>query len=230
MRPFNTPDQDLQAPPEGRAIGGRMNAAEVRVFYGALQERIAVAETRPPVGSHIVVGSFTPTRRLKILDFGALGDVFQYVDIFDPQFDAVSTQLTFLRWLEQEISLPIQPNDETLDYIPTQVIAEYCHIVLGLDGVAYRSAQTTEVSSPWQLFGSTLDLSDRNIVLFGSAAVTAGESSGGSHTPGLRFNEGSAQLLDVTRIEIGYQRNMWAHYEPPVSESAAAVDNDRLGT
>ena len=65
---FKSPETILNAPPKDKATAGRMNAAGVRVFYGALQERIAVAELRPPIGSHVVVGSFAPTRGLRVVD------------------------------------------------------------------------------------------------------------------------------------------------------------------
>ena len=48
----------------------RMNAATTRAFYGALQERIAVAEVQPSIGGHLLVGAFVPTRSIQVLDLG----------------------------------------------------------------------------------------------------------------------------------------------------------------
>ena len=223
---FKAPAISLHAPPKEKASAGRMNAAGVRVFYGALRERIAVAEIRPPVGSHVVVGAFTPTRSLRILDLGALGGVFQYADLFSPEFETTSTRLTFLHMLEQEISLPVQPQDELLDYIPTQVIAEYVRIVLGLDGVAYRSAQVGEAPGLGQIIGPQLEPDDRNVVLFGAAAVTEAEPPATGIEPGLRFVPDSQQMLDITKIEVNYQQNMWAHYQDPPDDDAASHAED----
>jgi len=166
-----------------------MNAAGVRAFYGALDERIAVAEVRPPIGSHVVVGAFAPTRALRILDLGALGRVrvFDHADLFSGEFDAISTRFTFLHRLEQEISLPVQPHDEVLEYVPTQVIAEYVKIAVGLDGVAYRSAQVGEAPGQWQLAGPQLAASERNVVLFGgNHAGRAARDRGAWRTPTIR--------------------------------------------
>jgi hypothetical protein len=161
---FKTPVNNLNAPPRDRATAGRMNGAGIRVFYGALQERIAVAELRPPIGSHVVVGSFAPTRALRIVDLGVLGEPSEYEDMFSPRFEEVSTRLAFLQMLEQEISLPVQPHDQELEYITTQLVAEYVGVVLGLDGVAYRSAQVGEVPFPGQISGPTLGLNHPGFV------------------------------------------------------------------
>jgi hypothetical protein len=210
---FKSPATTLNAPPKDKATAGRMNAAGVRVFYGALQERIAVAELRPPIGSHVIVGSFAPTRGLRIVDLGVLGDVFEYEDLFSSNFEAVSTRLTFLRMLEQEISLPVQPHHQALEYIPTQVVAEYIRIVLGLDGVGYRSAQVGESPAPGQIIGPRLHPNERNVVLFGVAALTTSEAAPDGLQPGLRFVPDSQQMFDITNIEIRYRNNMWAHYQ-----------------
>jgi RES domain len=66
-RLFKSPETELTAPPYDRAIAGRMNAAGIRVFYAALREDICVAELRPPVSSHVVLGAFTPTRPVRVL-------------------------------------------------------------------------------------------------------------------------------------------------------------------
>ena len=213
---FQHPEKHLQAPPQERVRAGRMNAAGIRVLYGALGEQTAVAEIRPQVGSHVVVGSFAPSRPLRVLDIGALNHVRDCADLFDPEFDFVSKRLVFLRMLEQEISLPVQfHGDEALDYIPTQVVAEYIRTALKFDGVIYGSAQLGRVPEPGQFFGSLQDSGERNVVLFGAAAITSAEPSPEAVEPGLRFVSRSEQLIDVTKVEIVYRQNMGAHYEAP---------------
>ena len=66
------PKGSLCAPSQARARAGRMNAAGIRVFYGALKEEIALAEVRPSVGCFVVLGTFRPTRSLKVVDLGRL--------------------------------------------------------------------------------------------------------------------------------------------------------------
>lgn len=211
-------DSALRAPNDQPA--SRMNASGIRVFYGALQDGIAIAEIRPSIGSHIVLSAFTPTRRLTVLDLGALVDVHCYVDLFDPGFDVVSERLTFLRtMLEQEISRPIHPAEDSLGYVPTQIMSEYIHTVLGLDGLAYRSTQKGAAPSWGQVSGPRLEPNERNIALFGTAAMSTMEETADERAPGLRFLPESRQVLDVTRIEIHSAQNPGVHYTPPPQEN-----------
>ena len=198
-----------------------MNPAGVRVFYGALNERIAIAEVQPTVGSHLVLGTFTPTRRLRVLDLGALRDVFTYFDIFESGFAVASERLSFLRMLEQEISLPIEPAADPLGYVPTQIMAEYVHTVLRLDGLEYRSTQTGQLPAWGQLYGPHLEPTERNVVLFGAAALTTAEVVPPGCEAGLQFLPKSKQVVDITQIEIHHRQNLHAHYEPPPLECDA---------
>jgi hypothetical protein len=49
----------------------------------------------------------------------------------------------FLRSLTSHMTRPVMPDDESLDYLPTQVVAEFLatHPALNLDGILYPSRQ-----------------------------------------------------------------------------------------
>lgn len=215
---FNTrSDCCIRAPnPPSRA--NRMNAASTRAFYGALQERIAVAEVQPSIGNYLLVGAFVPTRPIDVLDLGALGEPFDYTSLFDPEFGMTSQRLLFLRMLEHEMSLPTQPAEDPVAYAPTQVVADYVHTVLGLDGLAYRSTQTGRAPSWGQLYGARQGITERNVVLFGGAALTTEERAPEPLEPGLRLLPESRRLVRVTQMSISYERDPGVHYEPPPAE------------
>ena len=61
-----------------------MNAKGVPVFYGAVDSEIAIAEVRPPVGSHVVVGVFEVVRPLRLLDIEKLILIDGDGSLFDP--------------------------------------------------------------------------------------------------------------------------------------------------
>ncbi len=208
---FKSPAAELRAPPHDRARAKRMNASGIRVFYGALREEIAMAEVRPPVGSRVVVGTFTPRRTLRVLDLVALRWPREYADIFSAGFDALSKKLVFLSTLQDEISRPIQPYDEELEDLPTQVISEYLANVIGLDGIAYKSAQT-----PAEILATGPASKNRNVALFGTAAMTTAEfDTTDIESAGLQFVEGSQHMFDVTDVRVTYEKNASAHHEPP---------------
>ena len=132
-------------PPQSRyARAGRMNAEGISVFYGALEAETCVAEVRAPVGSFVVVGSFTPTRALRLLDFNALTEVYVKGSHFDEKFHEMRKKAAFLGRMVREISRPVMPSDEAFEYLPTQVIAEYLveYSKPKFDGILFQSAQT----------------------------------------------------------------------------------------
>ena len=59
-------------------------------------------------------------------------------------------------------SKPIEFEDDTLDYIPTQYIAEYAKN-LGYDGITFESSLTPELSG---IDGSSIDTDRYNVVVF----------------------------------------------------------------
>ena len=59
---------------------------------------------------------------------------------------------------------------------------------------------------------------ERNVVLFGGAAVTTSEERQDGLQPGLRFLPESRQVVAITRLNICYRETFPAHYEPPLIE------------
>lgn len=152
------PVKRLGPPPFRLARAGRMNAAGISVFYGAMDADTCIAETRAPVGSYVVLGRFELIRPVRVLDLDVLTKVVTGGSWFDPEFTTRSNRAAFLRHLVAEISQPIMPRDEEFEYLPTQAVSEYLASCTEprLDGIIFHSAQTANEG--------------RNVVLFHHAA------------------------------------------------------------
>ncbi len=137
---------------------GRMNAFGVPVFYCALSSETAIKEVRPSIGSYVVVGKFSAVRLLKLLDLTRAGKI-DPGGIFSPGYKARKEKLGFLASFDSIVSQPIRPHREALEYLPTQMVAEYIQHELGYDGVVYSSAQESDGGEPMK----------KNIALFGCA-------------------------------------------------------------
>jgi len=137
------PDQEIGPPPMHAALPGRMNARGVSMFYGATGIKTAIAEVRPPVGSRVVVGRFDLLRPVQLLDVRALKDIYAEGSVFDRSYLEQLGRAKFLERLSERISKAVMPNDETLDYIVTQVIADYLATRdnPSLDGILFSSPQ-----------------------------------------------------------------------------------------
>lgn len=140
------PDRHLGSPPPSTARGGRMNAHGISVFYGATNDQVAIAEIRPPVGSWVAVAKFVIIRSLRLLDLTALEDVHEQGSIFDPSLKWRLERVAFLQSLGQRMARPVMPNDEALNYLPTQAVSDFLATMNEprLDGIIFPSAQTKE--------------------------------------------------------------------------------------
>ena len=143
------PDIHMGPPPVALATAGRLNAHGISVFYGATKPSVAVGEVRPPVGSRVIVGEFSLLRKLRLLDVGALQASFIVGSIFDSMYIGQLERAKFLERLSEQIARPIMPDDEPLEYLVTQVIADCLNNWQDptLDGILYPSVQDGTSSS-----------------------------------------------------------------------------------
>ncbi|MGE0372904.1 MAG: RES family NAD+ phosphorylase [Gammaproteobacteria bacterium] len=152
------PDRHLGPPPLQFATAGRMNARGISVFYGANSQAAALAEVRPPVGSQVAIACFSITRPLRLLDLTAFDKLVTRGSIFDPRYIRDLEKAGFLRTLGQRLSRPVMPNDEALEYLATQAVADFLatNQTLNLDGLIFPAVQAAGGA--------------RNVVLFHKAA------------------------------------------------------------
>ncbi|HBX62675.1 RES family NAD+ phosphorylase [Sphingobacterium multivorum] len=141
---LTNPDQQLGPPPKMHALAGRMNARGISMFYGAIKKETAIGEVRPPVGSKVVVSKFTVLKELKLLNLNALKNVSSRGSIFNPDFIKIAKRDIFLRRLSARMSTPVMPDDEPMDYLITQAIADYLAVESEqqFDGILYPSVQS----------------------------------------------------------------------------------------
>jgi len=140
---LKNPIKELGAPPSKLSKQGRMNAEGISVFYGAADAETCIAEVRPPVGSHVVVGRFQITRNIKLLNLDLLSQVYAKGSYFDPEFGSRKGHASFLNHLVREFVKPVMPGKEMFEYLPTQVVAEYLaeKVEPNLDGIIFKSSQ-----------------------------------------------------------------------------------------
>ncbi|OGR26160.1 MAG: hypothetical protein A2277_08200 [Desulfobacterales bacterium RIFOXYA12_FULL_46_15] len=185
------PDKELGPPPANLARAGRMNAQGISVFYGANTPETALSEIRPPVGSKVVIARFEITRKLRLLDLTALDSVASQGSIFDPTFIDRIQKALFLRTLGNLMTIPVMPDNETLDYLPTQAVADFLSSenIPKLDGIIFPSAQTA---------GNAL-----NVVLFHKASIVEKiETFGGTDLDvHLGYGDSDGWTIDYTVYE-----------------------------
>jgi hypothetical protein len=186
------PERLIGSPASQFAAAGRMNAKGVSVFYGATDTELTLAETRPPVGSRAVVGRFDLLTTLTVLDVEALEGVLETGSFFDPGFIRRLKRAKFFESLAGRIRMPVMPDDEGVDYLATQAMAEYLadRVSPRLDGVLYGSAQGHDGA--------------RNVALFNHAARVEDYAAptGATYKVWLSSFDGDEEGPDYTVFEM----------------------------
>lgn len=142
-RILENPARELAPPPPTLRTAGRMNAAGVVAFYGAADVTTCIAELAVPFGGAAIVGRFEFLRPVRVLDLRLLSRSSLAVSALDPEYGEKVNYSRFMQQLRNLLREPVMPGSETLDYLPTQMIAEF-FANEGLDGVMFVSSVTPE--------------------------------------------------------------------------------------
>lgn len=224
------PAAELGPPPERLRRAGRLNAPGVACFYGAFDIETCLAEIRPPVGSWAVSAAFELLRPITILDMTRFTNDVANRSIFSPVRQKRLDQWRFMQVFQEEITRPILPDDEVLDYVPTQAVSEFIHVALAAE------AKSTSSRIDGIIYGSAQRPGGRNIALFGEAALVQGapdeqdeplsraaqsglwDSGAGYIRPSLKnmlgpdpalgFKQGSVGVHQITGVEV-----RWTNHE-----------------
>jgi hypothetical protein len=120
-----------------KASDGRVSTRGIPCLYLATQEDTAILEVRPLIGSFVSVAQFRTRRELRLVDCSRkeIGDLA----FLEPNLSADDVDKIVWSDMNRAFSEPVERGDESLDYIPTQILAEHFKF-LGFDGVAYKSS------------------------------------------------------------------------------------------
>ncbi|HMM32500.1 MAG TPA: RES family NAD+ phosphorylase [Clostridia bacterium] len=135
-------ESELGAPPADKTKEGRVNPQGVPYLYLADTRKCALAEVRPYISSMTVIGTGPLTKDIIVASF-----------VSPPWTELSLLQIGLVKVVGQLFSLPLN-NQNSICYLPTQVIAEYLKN-MGFDGIEYSSSQFKS--------GANLALFDVNI-------------------------------------------------------------------
>jgi hypothetical protein len=127
---------ERMSPLPSRAKEGRANPKGISYLYLATTEKTAVAEARPWVGSRLSVGQFNLQKDQRIVNCTSdkEGTTFYFSEP-SPR----KREEAVWKNIDLAFSRPVTLSDDSVDYVPTQIIAEFFRDN-GLDGLGYRSS------------------------------------------------------------------------------------------
>ncbi len=130
---------DMGAPPSGKAKGGRANPTHLPYLYVATSPETAIAEIRPHKGSLVSVSRATLQSSQQIIDLSKLDTHLSPFLVGDDRLTELFLLRPFLDTLPKKYCTPIQPEDESINYLPTQYLCEFIKS-MDYDGVKYHSS------------------------------------------------------------------------------------------
>lgn len=145
---------EMGCPPKEKATSGRANPSGIPYLYLCSDVETTLYEVRSVLLDKISVGTFIVKNKLNIVDFSNNINLFYAYSATDSNMellDIVRKKIIFDQ-ISKDLSKPLRRFDSEVEYVPTQLICEYCKIN-GADGIRYRSS---------------LHNSGKNIVLFNS--------------------------------------------------------------
>jgi RES domain-containing protein len=126
-------------PRSDKASEGRANPKGIPMLYAATNRKTAVAEMRPGVGDQVSVAQLLISNDLTLINcskhYGKRNTKI-WLGGNPPAKEIVRAVWTDI---DNAFAKPITPNDETADYIPTQILAEYFKNN-GFDGIVFKSS------------------------------------------------------------------------------------------
>ena len=128
---------DRMKPLMGRAKEGRANPKGIPVLYLSTSMDTAMSEVRPWIGSYISCASFFLVQDLDIVDLSVNHNADTTIYFSEP--DAPKKEEVNWTHIDKAFSKPTTSQDDTAEYVPTQLIAELFKNE-GYDGLAYKSA------------------------------------------------------------------------------------------
>jgi hypothetical protein len=127
------------APPK-KATGNRMSPPGISYAYVSEDEETCRVEVAETPGERLWVGAFVTMRRLRIVDLSGRGRL-RCRSMYDPRYvHSERWHAAILKEFADEIAQPIRGEDAAVDYVPTQVLAEFLR-TRGYDGIRYGSAK-----------------------------------------------------------------------------------------
>lgn len=128
---------DRMVPLRDRATEGRANPKGIPYLYLATKRDTALSEVRPWIGSLITVGQFRIKRRLKLINC-TVGNPQEWLSL-ESEMSPKQREETVWAQIDRAFASPVTRSDDSADYVPTQVLAEFFR-ANGFDGIGYRSS------------------------------------------------------------------------------------------
>lgn len=146
----------MGCPPKELATAGRANPIGIPYLYLSDSAKTTYFEVRAVYLDKLSVGTFKVEREIKLVDFIYDVNLFLAYNDGTTPLKEIVIKKKIIDAISEDLSKPLRRYDSELEYVPTQLICEYCKRIVGADGISFESS---------------LHKGGRNYVLFDDSSV-----------------------------------------------------------
>lgn len=130
----------MGCPPKELATAGRANPIGIPYLYLSDSAKTTYFEVRAVYLDKLSVGTFRIERELELVDFIYDVNLFLAYNDGTTSLKEIVIKKKIIDTISEDLSKPLRRYDSELEYVPTQLICEYCKRIVGADGISFESS------------------------------------------------------------------------------------------
>lgn len=130
----------MGCPPKELATAGRANPIGIPYLYLSDSAKTTYFEVRAVYLDKLSVGTFRIERELELVDFIYDVNLFLAYNDDTTSLKEIVIKKKIIDAISEDLSKPLRRYDSELEYVPTQLICEYCKRIVGADGISFESS------------------------------------------------------------------------------------------
>jgi hypothetical protein len=130
----------MGCPPKELATAGRANPIGIPYLYLSDSAKTTYFEVRAVYLDKLSVGTFRIERELELVDFIYDVNLFLAYNDGTISLKEIVIKKKIIDAISEDLSKPLRRYDSELEYVPTQLICEYCKRIVGADGISFESS------------------------------------------------------------------------------------------
>ena len=133
-------NNNMGCPPKSLATAGRANPIGIPYLYLSDSAKTTYFEVRAVYLDQLSVGTFRIERELNLVDFIYDVNLFLAYNDGTASLKEIVIKKKVIDAISEDLSKPLRKYDSELEYVPTQLICEYCKRIVGADGIIFKSS------------------------------------------------------------------------------------------
>lgn len=130
----------MGCPPKELATAGRANPIGIPYLYLSESAKTTYFEVRAVYLDKLSVGTFRIERELELVDFIYDVNLFLAYNDDTTSLKEIIIKKKIIDAISEDLSKPLRRYDSELEYVPTQLICEYCKRIVGAAGISFESS------------------------------------------------------------------------------------------